>query len=135
MRIGKIALTDVNTDALDDFDEIITREVGDELWILRSDYCRVVNGECVYWLPDYLLADDAPTGYLIPDVDIDVNDLKVHASYLRTIGPLDPAFVESIKEVGVLNPLHVTNELVVLDGVRRLCAAKELGLSVVPCYF
>lgn len=133
MRMGKIALTDT---VWDDYnDNFITKKVGDELWILKSYYYRVVDGVKVYWLPDWCLDADVPTGYLVPDVDVPVEDLKVVASYLRTIGPLDPAFVESIKKDGILQPLHITSELVVIDGVRRLCAAKELGLSVVPCFF
>lgn len=41
--------------------------------------------------------------------------------------------LESIKENGILEPLIITSDYVVLSGARRLDCAKELGFSKVPC--
>jgi ParB family chromosome partitioning protein len=42
-------------------------------------------------------------------------------------------FVESIKTSGIIQPLVVTDDYVVISGHQRLKAAKELGLTEVPC--
>ncbi len=42
-------------------------------------------------------------------------------------------FVESIKTSGIIQPLIVTDDYVVISGHQRLKAAKELGLTEVPC--
>lgn len=45
---------------------------------------------------------------------------------------LDPAFVESIKTMGIQVPLIATHDYVVIAGHRRLRGALELGLESVP---
>lgn len=42
-------------------------------------------------------------------------------------------FLESIKTSGILTPLIVTDDYIVVSGSQRLRAAKELGLKEVPC--
>ncbi|ERM91493.1 hypothetical protein O163_09970, partial [Caldanaerobacter subterraneus subsp. yonseiensis KB-1] len=42
-------------------------------------------------------------------------------------------FVESIKTSGIIVPLIITQDYVVISGNQRLKAAKELGLKEVPC--
>jgi hypothetical protein len=54
----------------------------------------------------------------------------------RPIDPADPDFlalVASIREHGVLEPLVVTRDGVIVSGHRRHAAAREAGLKTVPC--
>jgi ParB family chromosome partitioning protein len=44
-------------------------------------------------------------------------------------------FVESIKTSGIIQPLIVSNDYIVISGHQRLKAARELGLTEVPCEF
>ncbi|WP_159796604.1 ParB/RepB/Spo0J family partition protein [Puerhibacterium puerhi] len=57
---------------------------------------------------------------------------------IRTDADLDPDFVASIKDLGVLTPINVQRQqdgtLVVLAGQRRTLAAVEAGLATIPAY-
>lgn len=44
----------------------------------------------------------------------------------------DAELIENIWEYGVLVPLRMTRDRVLIDGHRRLCAARHLGLATVP---
>ena len=45
----------------------------------------------------------------------------------------DYKLYQSIKEVGILEPLHISADMFLLSGHRRLAAAHWLGLNEVPC--
>ena len=60
---------------------------------------------------------------------------EINDKVYRPVSPRDPAIrklAESIAENGILQPIHVTRDGVVLSGHRRLCAAKVAGLPEVP---
>src|SRR5690242_6883206 len=62
-----------------------------------------------------------------------VADLRPHPENVHIYGDApDPDLVKSIRELGVLEPLVVTEDGVVLSGCRRLAAAGEAGLGEVP---
>lgn len=42
--------------------------------------------------------------------------------------------VASIKEHGLLNPIHVNDSRVVISGTRRIAAMKFLGYKTIPCF-
>lgn len=63
-----------------------------------------------------------------------VADLVPHPDNPRTVR-LDEEFLESVRAVGVIEPLttrELDGQLQVLSGHRRLAAAKEVGLPTVP---
>ena len=65
---------------------------------------------------------------------IPVTDLVPHPDNPRTVR-LDEEFLESVRAVGVIEPLttrDLDGQLQVLSGHRRLAAAKEVGLKAVP---
>jgi len=73
-------------------------------------------------------------------VDISIDRLNVHpvnAQLYIDTPERRQELIESIKEYGILQPLIVmpdpNGRYVVLSGVRRLVAAKELGMRTVPC--
>ncbi|MBW9121896.1 ParB N-terminal domain-containing protein [Microbacterium trichothecenolyticum] len=57
---------------------------------------------------------------------------------VRTTAPLEPGFVDSIRQVGVLTPLLAWRDqdgaVHVLAGQRRTLAAREAGIVTVPVY-
>lgn len=68
---------------------------------------------------------------------IKVEILKVHPRNREFFDDMEgdkwKDFVESIKTSGIIQPLIVTDDYVVISGHQRLKAAKELGLTEVPC--
>lgn len=57
-----------------------------------------------------------------------------NGEFFSDISPDDwPDFVESIRNRGILNPLLITSQDVVVSGHQRLRAALELALRTVPC--
>lgn len=68
---------------------------------------------------------------------IKVELLKVHPRNKEFFDDMEgdkwKDFVESIKTSGIIQPLVVTDDYVVISGHQRLKAAKELGLTEVPC--
>lgn len=67
-------------------------------------------------------------------VQVAVNDLKPHPMNAAVYGneAVDEELAASIKSLGVVAPLHATAEHVVVDGHRRLKAARAAGLATVP---
>ncbi len=67
-----------------------------------------------------------------------VGDLKpaaVNNTVYRPVDPNDPAvqrLAETIRQHGILTPLTVTSDRVILSGHRRHCAARLIGLETVP---
>ena len=51
--------------------------------------------------------------------------------------PVDAELVESVKEVGVMNPVSVAmgedGSFAIRDGHRRVAAARAAGLTSIPC--
>lgn len=78
---------------------------------------------------------DVPSMHVIETVAlIPVTDLVPHPDNPRTVR-LDEEFLESVRAVGVIEPLttrDLDGQLQVLSGHRRLAAAKEVGLKAVP---
>lgn len=70
-------------------------------------------------------------------IKIKVELLKVHPRNKEFFDDMEgdkwKDFVESIKTSGIIQPLIVTDDYVVISGHQRLKAAKELGLTEVPC--
>jgi ParB-like chromosome segregation protein Spo0J len=70
---------------------------------------------------------------------IELNLIQPHPMNDHLYGPIDArdpdvkALARSIKELGVREPLVLTNDLYVLSGHRRRVAAKLAGLVTVPC--
>ncbi|MBE0069847.1 ParB/RepB/Spo0J family partition protein [Thermoanaerobacterium thermosaccharolyticum] len=68
---------------------------------------------------------------------IKVELLKVHPRNKEFFDDMEgdkwKDFVESIKTSGIIQPLIVTDDYIVISGHQRLKAAKELGLAEVPC--
>lgn len=68
---------------------------------------------------------------------VNVNLLKEHPRNRELFDDIQgerwQEFVESIKTSGIIVPLIITQDYVVISGNQRLKAAKELGLKEVPC--
>ncbi|ERM91504.1 plasmid partitioning protein ParB [Caldanaerobacter subterraneus subsp. yonseiensis KB-1] len=68
---------------------------------------------------------------------VDINLLKEHPRNREFFDDIEgerwQEFVESIKTSGIIVPLIITQDYVVISGNQRLKAAKELGLKEVPC--
>ena len=68
---------------------------------------------------------------------IDINLLKEHPRNREFFDDIEgerwQEFVESIRTSGIIVPLIVTQDYVVISGNQRLRAAKEIGLKEVPC--
>ncbi|MDP9750321.1 ParB/RepB/Spo0J family partition protein [Thermoanaerobacter pentosaceus] len=68
---------------------------------------------------------------------VDINLLKEHPRNREFFDDIQgerwQEFVESIKTSGIIVPLIITQDYVVISGNQRLKAAKELGLKEVPC--
>ncbi len=65
-----------------------------------------------------------------PDT-VAVRSIKTRRRYRRDVGDLRP-LAESMREVGLLHPVVVTPDAVLVAGARRLAAAKMLGWGRVP---
>jgi ParB family transcriptional regulator, chromosome partitioning protein len=53
--------------------------------------------------------------------------------YKESYRDIDPVLIESIKAIGVLNPIVLNKSYVIIDGLRRYLVAKELGLKELEC--
>jgi len=53
--------------------------------------------------------------------------------YEHPTGESWASFLESVRVSGILEPIVVTRDWIIVSGHRRWLAAKELGLSTVPC--
>jgi ParB-like nuclease domain len=61
--------------------------------------------------------------------------IKVPEDRQRSELELDEGFLSSIRERGMIMPLLITHEQVLIAGARRHAAALSLGLDVVPCRY
>jgi ParB family chromosome partitioning protein len=67
--------------------------------------------------------------FLVKEVEIDKIKLgKRQRKYIGDITPLK----KSLKEIGLINPIIVSEDLRLIAGYRRLLAAKELGWKTIP---
>lgn len=71
------------------------------------------------------------SGHLVLEHAID--QITLGHSYRRDLGDLDE-LVESIRRVGLLTPISITTNNVLISGARRLAALKILGYRVVPVW-
>ena len=62
---------------------------------------------------------------------LNIEDVKWEQRYRDDMGDLE-ALCESIKEKGILQPITVSTDLVLLAGERRITAAKLAGLTKIP---
>jgi ParB-like chromosome segregation protein Spo0J len=69
---------------------------------------------------------------------VDPSTLRPCPKNKHVFGPTDselnPEFLASIKEDGVLAPIIVNSKRMICDGHRRTAAAVKMGLKSVPCY-
>ena len=63
--------------------------------------------------------------------NIAVASIKV-GKRMRPLGDIT-ALVESIREVGLLNPILITKDRRLISGLHRLAAFKALGRTRIPC--
>lgn len=67
-----------------------------------------------------------------------IQPAAVNGDIYRPVDPCDPDLLrlaETIAEHGILHPLLITTDHVILSGHRRFCAAKLAGLKAVPVLF
>ncbi|QAY68774.1 ParB N-terminal domain-containing protein [Xylanimonas protaetiae] len=69
--------------------------------------------------------NETASGYL--DVDRAVDSIQVGARHRHDLGDID-ALAESIRTLGLLQPITVTPDGVLVCGLRRLAAIKQLGM-------
>lgn len=64
--------------------------------------------------------------------EIFVNQIKVPAQRMRAARHDPSGLAESISEIGLINPITVTEEMVLVSGLHRLEAVKLLGWEQIP---
>jgi ParB family chromosome partitioning protein len=62
---------------------------------------------------------------------VPINPIQVGNRYRKDLGDLAP-LMESLRDLGMLQPIVVTRDLKLVAGLRPLEAAKRLGLDMVP---
>ncbi len=67
--------------------------------------------------------------FLVKEVEID--KIKIGKRQRKYIGDITP-LKKSLKEIGLINPIIVSEDLRLISGYRRLLAAKELGWKTIP---
>lgn len=75
--------------------------------------------------------DTRSTGTVIRPIPLELIDLDAAA-----LEPLTPAFIDTVRRLGVLQPLLVAahhSRYRIISGRRRLAAARAAGLVAVPC--
>lgn len=86
-----------------------------------------------------LMHDQNPHGQQVLEVLVDaITPADVNGEIYRPVDPDDPEIqrlADSIREHGLLHPLVITTDCVILSGHRRYCAAKLAGLDSVPVMF
>jgi ParB family transcriptional regulator, chromosome partitioning protein len=60
-----------------------------------------------------------------------VDEIRVGRRHRRDLGDVD-ALAASMRELGLLHPIVVTPDGLLLCGERRLCAARLLGWNKIP---
>lgn len=63
--------------------------------------------------------------------EIEINKIKVKDRQRKYIGDITP-LKRSMKELGLLNPIIVSDDYTLIAGYRRLLSAKELGWQKIP---
>ncbi len=66
---------------------------------------------------------------------VDTNSLSPHPLNAKIYGEeiIDQSLLDDIKEKGILSPIIITEDNIIVSGHRRWVIAKELGLEKVPC--
>lgn len=97
---------------------------GRGLTIMGNDNIKVVNMSKEKDLGEYL--HDNAVQYMSPD------DLKPYFRNPRKNKKTIDMVVESIKDVGFRNPIHVDKNMIIITGHSRWKASKKLGMKLVP---
>ncbi|MCX8095900.1 MAG: ParB N-terminal domain-containing protein [Spirochaetes bacterium] len=63
--------------------------------------------------------------------EIEIDKIKVRDRQRKYIGDITP-LKKSMKELGLINPIIVSDDNVLIAGYRRLLSAKELGWNKIP---
>lgn len=63
--------------------------------------------------------------------EIEIDKIKVRDRQRKYIGDITP-LKKSMKELGLINPIIVSDDNVLIAGYRRLLSAKELGWKKIP---
>ena len=64
---------------------------------------------------------------------VDVNSIKIGERFRKDSGDLQP-LVDSIKDIGLLNPITIDQNLNLIAGYRRLSAFKNLGYEKIDVH-
>jgi ParB family chromosome partitioning protein len=62
--------------------------------------------------------------------DVEINKIKVGKRQRKYIGDISP-LKKSLKDIGLINPIIVSEDMNLIAGYRRLLAAKELGWKTI----
>src|SRR4051794_6426037 len=122
----------------------IGKHQGKGLEDVPTSYLAWALNECNLQLPlrsamEGLKRMQPPAPAQDPICQIPVASLKPALQNNLIYKPVDPndpdlkALAESIRRQGVLDPLVITVDDVILSGHRRLAASKRAGLRTVPC--
>lgn len=60
-----------------------------------------------------------------------IADIKEGTRFRKDLGDIS-SLVESIKDKGIIQPITVSSDMLLLSGMRRLTAAREVGLLTIP---
>lgn len=66
--------------------------------------------------------------------NIPIHELRLHPPFETGANPQFAKLCVSISQLGIMNPLIVTKDNVVIDGHWRYQAAKEVGIKEIPCH-
>ena len=67
-------------------------------------------------------------------LDLPLTSLRPRKPFEEAGNPQFAQLCISISQLGMMNPLTVTQDNVILDGYWRYQAARELGIKEVPCH-
>ncbi len=65
-------------------------------------------------------------------IEVPLNKITVGPRYRKDMGDMQE-FVASIKEHGILQPITIDSNYLLVTGGRRYAGAKQAGLSTIPC--
>ncbi|MGB9620890.1 MAG: ParB N-terminal domain-containing protein [Brevinematia bacterium] len=63
--------------------------------------------------------------------EVEISKIKVKERQRKYIGDITP-LKRSMKEIGLLNPIIISDDYTLIAGYRRLLSAKELGWTKIP---
>jgi ParB family transcriptional regulator, chromosome partitioning protein len=63
--------------------------------------------------------------------EVEIDKIKIGKRQRKYIGDITP-LKKSLKEIGLINPIIVSEDLRLIAGYRRFLAAKELGWKTIP---